>query len=154
MITIFAFLPPPSLRLSYVSSSLSLCLLSFFCACVCDGYVSLRITWEPVWARKGVWQLKSWYWMSESSWEKMKYPLKKVVLVVPTVKKICWCFFLDHCDSEQGLRGKMIVLVNTLLIPEKNWIEGCSTHIKGCNNQRLPEEPDLLFSFWTLVLFW
>lgn len=49
-----------------------------------------------------------------NSWKKVRHYLNKVVLAV-LIEKICWCFLLYQCNSEQGLMEKMAVLENILL---------------------------------------
>lgn len=39
----------------------------FFFTCLDDGYVTPWITWEAEWARKGMWWLKYWCWISEGA---------------------------------------------------------------------------------------
>lgn len=55
-----------------------------------------------------------------SGWEKMRHYLKEVFLAVPTISKSCWCFFLYHFNSDQGLKDKVVTVVSTLLTRRKN----------------------------------
>ena len=88
-----------------------------------------------------------------SSWKKVRYDLNKVVLAVP-IEKICWCFLPYQCNSEQGLREKMIVLEDTLLTWKRTELRVSPLSRRARAIQNL-FQGSYVFSLcvWTVVFF-
>lgn len=121
----------------------------FFSTCLDDGYVTPWITWEAEWARKGMWWLKYWCWISEGA--ERKWGMFEQSCLDSSDRKDLLMFLLAAIQFWTETQGKDDSAGKYPATPEENWIESQSAVIKVRVIQNSFQEPYLLsLSVW----FW